>query len=249
MTAIVLEDLTTGAVDGDGVFDKLMSATKAHLEVEFRKGAIKGTEYAQVYLGQVQQVLQTAVQYINLQQKSDLESQLLEQQVLLAKAQVEQTQAQVELTQQQTLNAAAQKLQIEAQTDLITEQKANEILQGKVLVAQECLLRAQYDGTLQTTLKSSAETDLLKQKIVTEKAQTLELGVDTNSVIGRQKELYAKQSAGFDRDAEQKAVKIWTDTWNARRMTDDGTVADGVNMLADTTGGRLMNKLLTGIGA
>jgi len=32
-------------------------------------------------------------------------------------------------------------------------------------------------------------------------------------------------------------------------MTDDGTVADGTNKLDDTTGGRLMTKLLAGIGA
>jgi hypothetical protein len=158
-------------------------------------------------------------------------------------------QAQTDQIRAEIVNLGKQGYLIEAQTAVQTNTAANEILQGTVLVAQECLLRAQFDNTAQTTLKTGAETDLLKQKIVTEKAQTLELGVDDNSVIGRQKALYAAQKDGFQRDAEQKAVKIWTDTWNARRMTDEGTVADGVNMLADVTGGRLMNKLLTGIGA
>lgn len=62
MNEITLADLTEGKLLGSGVFDKLMSATKDHLEAEFRKGAIKGAEYSQVYLGQVQQVLSTSVQ-------------------------------------------------------------------------------------------------------------------------------------------------------------------------------------------
>jgi hypothetical protein len=228
MTEITLNDLTTGTLGGAGVFDKLMASTKAHLDDQFLEGRIKGAEYATVYLGQVQQVLQTSVAFLAQRQKIGLEAELLAKQIELTQAQVEQAQA---------------------QTALLGAQKDNEILQGKVLVAQECLLKAQFDATMATAEKTAAETDLLKQKIVTEKAQTLELGVDDNSVIGRQKELYVKQSAGFDRDAEQKAVKIWTDTWNARRMTDDGTVADGVNMLSDVTGGRLMSKLLSGIDA
>ena len=50
-TPIALADLTTSLVDGEGVFDVLMRANKAHLEQEFIKGRIKGPEYAQVYLG------------------------------------------------------------------------------------------------------------------------------------------------------------------------------------------------------
>ena len=39
------------------------------------------------------------------------------------------------------------------------------------------------------------------------------------------------------------------DTWNVRRTTDDGTVADTTNMLNDATIGRAINKMLSGVGA
>lgn len=368
MTAITLSNLTDGELNGKGIFDQLMVACKAHLEAEFKKGAIKGPEYAQVYLGQVQSVMQTALQFISLQSKIGLEADLLAAQVALANAQLAQTQAQTDLVKQQVanalvekslieakvaqaaaekaqteaqtamigqqqanlvleasniplqglhlkaqtslvdqqlVNAQAEKLQTEAQTQLIGQQKANLIVeqanmtkqgdqlvaqtaltgqqkknleleaanipkqgaqieaqttlvtqqkenaaQEKLnLVAQECLLKAQYNNTMQGIQKGIAETSLLAQKTVTEKAQTMAIGVDEDSIIGRQKQLYAKQAAGFDRDSEQKVAKIMIDTWNVRRTTDEGTVADGTNKLNDATIGRAVDKMLVGVGA
>jgi hypothetical protein len=68
-------------------------------------------------------------------------------------------------------------------------------------------------------------------------------------VLGKQKLLYAAQTNGFTRDAEQKAAKILVDSWNVRRTTDDATVADSNNMLNDVTIGRFVNKLAAGVGA
>ena len=75
------------------------------------------------------------------------------------------------------------------------------------------------------------------------------MGVDENSVVGRQKLLYKAQTDGFSRDAEQKAAKLLVDSWSTRRATDEGTVADATNMLNDATVGRSVKKLLAGVGA
>ena len=263
MTAITLKDLTEAKLDGAGVFDQLMVAAKAHLDAEQKKGTIKGPEYSQVYIGQVQAILQTSVQFLFNQQKIGLEAQLLEQQIELAKVQVAQANAQIALIEAQTaaskadkaLNEAqeakvrAETLNVPKQGAILDVQKDNEVLQGKVLVAQECKLKAEFDLTQQSTLKAGAETDLLVQKVATEKAQILGLGVDDNSVVGRQKALYKAQTDGFTRDAEQKAAKIMIDSWNVRRTTDDGTVADTVNKLNDANIGRAVDKLLGGVGA
>lgn len=230
-----LNDLTTGVLEGTGVFDKLMATAKAHLDAEFKKGSIRGPEYSQVYLGQVQAVLQTSVQFLANRQKISLEADLLAAQIALAGAQLLQVQAQTEL--------------VHAQTELAVQQKLNAVIEGTVLVAQECKLRAEYDLTVNTTLKTTSEIALLSQKVATERAQTQDIGVDDNSVIGKQKALYQAQTSGFTRDAEQKAAKLLIDTWNARRMTDEGTVADGVNMLNDATVGAFVTKLKAGIGA
>lgn len=225
---ITLPSLTTATLDGTGVFDVLMRANKAHLESEFTQGRIKGAEYATVYLGSLESVMNAAITFLLQKDKNALEAQLVAQQILLAQVEV--------------IKANAQVLQIEAQTRNL----AAELL---VLQAQKCKLDAEYDLLLSTNLKTAEEIELLKWKAVTEKAQTSGAGVDANSVIGKQMALYGAQSDGFKRDAEQKAAKIMVDSWNVRRTTDEGTVADATNKLDDSTVGRAVNKLLTGVGA
>jgi hypothetical protein len=284
MTTIAVTDLTQATLEGTGIFDVLMRANKAHLEAEFSKNRIKGAEYATVYLGSLTQVMQTALQFLLTKEKTDLEAQLLQKQILLAQKQIDkasaellQIEAQTELVTQQkanllaeaanipkqgllldanlaqvvqqTQNLLTQKTQIEAQTELTIQQKANAILEGTVLVAQECKLRAEFDLIMANILKANQETALLSQKVATERAQTTALGVDEDSVLGKQKLLYQAQTNGFTRDAEQKAAKLMVDTWNVRRTTDEGTVADSVNMLNDVAVGRAVTKLLTGVGA
>ena len=277
ITPITLNDLTLATLDGTGVFDVLMRANKAHLEAEYSKNRIKGAEYATVYLGSLEPVLNTALQFLLQKDKIALEAQLIEQQILLAQvevikanAQVLQTQAQTELVKQQTANALAELAiiqanalkipaeiaQLEAQTRLTDQQKVNLVAeslnipkQGLVLDGQKCKLDAEFDLLQTTNLKTVEEKQLLLWKTNTEKAQTLNAGVDDNSVIGKQKALYAAQTSGFTRDAEQKAAKVMVDSWNVRRTTDEGTVADGTNMLNDAAVGRAINKLLSGVGA
>lgn len=235
MTTIAVTDLTLATLEGTGVFDVLMRANKAHLEAEFNKNRIKGAEYATVYLGSLTQVMQTALQFLLTKEKTDLEAQLLQKQILLAQAQIDKT--------------ASEKLQVEAQTQLINQQKINAITENTVLIAQECKLRAEFDLIMSNVLKSNQETTLLTQKVATERAQVTALGVDADSVVGRQKALYVAQTNGFVRDAEQKAAKLMVDTWNVRRTTDEGTVADSVNNLNDAAVGRAVTKLLAGVQA
>jgi hypothetical protein len=221
VTPITLANLTTTTLEGAGVFDVLMRANKVHLDSEFSKGRIKGSEYATVYLGSLEAVLSASVAFLLQRDKSILEVQLLEQQVL----------------------------QVQAQTALVTQQKANAIIEGTVLTGTKCKLDAEYDVLILTKDKTAQETALLGQKALTERAQTTALGVDVDSVVGRQKALYVAQTTGFTRDAEQKAAKVMVDSWNVRRTTDEGTVADATNMLNDAAVGRAVTKLLGGVGA
>ena len=312
MTTIAVTDLTQSTLEGTGVFDVLMRANKAHLEAEFNKNRIKGAEYATVYLGSLTQVMQTALQFLLTKEKTDLEAQLLEKQILLAQKQIDkataeltQIAAQTELINQQKANLIAEaanipkqglvldaqklqitqqttnliaegqnipkqgllidankaqviqqtdnlvttKLQAEAQTLLVNQQKANAVIEGTVLVAQECKLRAEFDLITSNTVKAAQETALLTQKVVTERAQVTAMGVDDNSVVGKQKLLYQAQTDGFKRDAEQKAAKLMIDTWNVRRTTDsDNTAATSTNRLSDVDVGSAVSKMLTGVG-
>ena len=277
MAEIVLADLTTATVDGTGVFDVLMRATKVHLDEEYSKNRIKGPEYATVYLGSLTQVMNQSLQFLLTSQKTDLELQLMEAQIRAADAQVLLVQAQTELAIQEKLNAENQWLllaeqkakmvaetallgqqltnlqanlpQIEAQTAMIVQQRLNTITEEVVLQKQICKLAAEFDLLMEQKLKTATETTLLAQKVNTEKAQTTSLGVDADSVVGRQKQLYGAQADGYRRDAEQKAAKLMVDSWNTRRMTDEGTVADGLNKLSDGYVGQAIRQLLEGVDA
>lgn len=312
MTTITIADLTTATIDGSGVFDTLMKANKAHLDAEYSKDRIKGAEYATVYLGSLESVMNTALQFLLQREKIGLEAQLMALQVDIAQLQKEKTMVELEMLRlslakvpaeiavleqqttnmrsenlgivaktaqttqqtqnlqregyniprqgllldgqvaqvtQQTANLLADNAGIVAKTGLTQRQTANAVFEGDVLQSQNCKLKAEFDLTKGTVLKVAAETTLLDQKTVSEKAQTLNVGVDDNSVIGRQKLLYKAQTDGFQRDAEQKAAKLMVDTWNVRRTTDEGTVADGTNLLNDAAIGRAVSKMLAGINA
>lgn len=221
MAEITNQQLTETTLEGQGVFDYLMRATKAHLDEEYQKNRIRGPEYSQVYLGAMQSVMQYSIQFLLEKQRADKQAELL----------------------------AAQIITEQKQQALLTEQTNNAITQNTVLVAEECKLRAEYDVLLEQRLKTVEETGLLAQKRVTERAQTVGTGVDVDSVIGRQKALYEAQRDGFLRDAEQKAAKVLVDSWNVRRTTDEGTQANVTNQLDDASVGRAVGKLLTGVNA
>ncbi len=221
VTPVTLPELTTAQVSGTGVFDTLMRAQKEHLEQEYKAGRIKGSDYATVYLGSMQATLNGAIQFLLEKDKASLAAEKVQAEIALVGAQKA-------LVEQQTLNAVAE---------------------HAVLVATECKLRAEWDLLRENVLKAASEIALLNQKLLTEKAQTTALGVDEDSVIGRQKALYGAQTQGYARDAEQKAADLMFRSWATRRTTDEATVADATNKLADVYVGRAMDKLLTGVGA
>jgi hypothetical protein len=249
VTPITLNELTTVALNGTGVFDVLMRATRAHLQEEFERGRIKGSEYATVYLGSVQQVMQTSLEFLLRKEKQNLESELLMQQIEVAKAEVEIARQNALKIPKEIEILVAQKAQIVAQTALTEQQRLNAVTENTVLVAQECKLKAEFDVLKSTDLKTQQETSLLTQKTATERSQTQAIGVDENSVVGRQKALYVAQTNGFARDAENKVAKLMIDTWNVRRTTDQGTIADTTNKLDDATVGRAVTKMLAGVNA
>lgn len=95
--------------------------------------------------------------------------------------------------------------------------------------------------------KTDAEVLLLNQKKETELAQVSDL-VATGTVagiIGKQKNLFQKQTDGFDRDAEQKLAKIMVDTWSVRQTTTGATVDS--NGLSDADIADVLTKAKTGI--
>lgn len=136
VTPVDLPSLTTKAVDGTGVFDVLMQANKAHLEQEFNKGRLRGPEFATVYLGSLEAVLQASVNFLLQRDKATLEGQLLNQQVLNAVT--------------EGLVLTAQKCKLDAEFDVLmaTKLKVDQetmLLQWKVQTEKAQTLAAGVD--------------------------------------------------------------------------------------------------------
>lgn len=87
MTDINFTDVTTGTLDGTGVFDQLMRSLKTHIKEEWDEGRLKGSDYSTVYLGSMQTAIAQAIMFV-LEKDSKAK-------------QAEMTQAQIELYNRQ----------------------------------------------------------------------------------------------------------------------------------------------------
>lgn len=255
LTNMPVERLTEAKLTGKGVFDVLMQSVKLHLEQEYNQNRIRGTEYSQVYLGSLTAILEQATRFLLDKDKSFYEIALVEAQVRLADAQVRLVEKQIEKEDQEAALRAAQVAKINR--DILTMDISDNLLTAQITKTNREILTMDISDNLLTAqvllaqaqkISTDAQSALVIQKTNTEKAQTLAAGVDVDSVVGKQKALYQSQIDGFKRDAEQKAARTMIDTWNARRTTDEGTVADATNRLDDSTIGKAVEKLLVGVG-
>ena len=179
ITPITNEDLTTKVVDGTGIFDELMTAANAHLDSQFKNERITGTQYAEVYLGQLQAVLANAVQFLIERDKTYLSNLLINAQIDLANKQVELAEKQIEQADKQ-LELLEKQIELQqAQSDLARQKIKTEIAQisdtvdgvavGGVIGAQVALYKQQRESFLrdaeQKSLKILADTWITRKTI------------------------------------------------------------------------------------
>lgn len=148
--------LTTNALDGTGVFDVLMSVVKKHLIEEFENDRITGEEYTQVYLGALQSVMQSALQF------------------LLNTQQEERIQAEIALTRQKTVTELAQ---TDDDIPVGLGFNGDSTIGGIVKLQKDKFV---LDSNLVTSQieHSEAQKDLIGQQIVSELSQTADTFTD-----------------------------------------------------------------------
>lgn len=237
---LVITDLTLKTLDGTGVLDQMLATMRVHLAEQFDKERIQGTEYAEVYLGAFQSTLAAAIQFLLARRKLGLDLKLQEAQISLTTAQEEQ------------IRAEAQKIPYEIQAlqkqlELADKQIAQADKQLELTEAQIQVQLKQLDLMAEQLEQAKAQTAYYEQRTITEKAQTSAGVAATGSVIGTQVALMNKQADGYDRNAEQQAAQIITNTWNVRRQTDEDTSANTTNKLDDASVGAVIAKLAAGI--
>lgn len=111
--------------------------------------------------------------------------------------------------------------------------------QGMYLIS----LTATVDGVTSTVTKSVT----IREEIPEVPIYPIPEYDPMSGVLGRQMDLYKKQTDGFDRDAEQKLSKIYVDAWNVQRGTDDnfGSCGSGLENMEIAS---ILNQARQGIG-
>ena len=192
-----IQELTTKQLNGTGVFDVLMSTSSIHIKEEYDKGRIRGQEYAQVYLGAMQAVLATSVEYLNRSKLLGIEIANQEKQGLLIEAQTALTEAQAnQVIQETTLKLPAEIANINASTalsdankDRVVEELTLIPLQGNLLTAQTTQVGAEtiltnkrVDQLTQELAKIPVEVQLLESQVLTQNAQNQLIAAQTEGV-------------------------------------------------------------------
>lgn len=206
-----LPKFTNKALD-EGLFDQLMAAVDGHLDKQYKDGRLRGTQYAEVYVGAISGVLQNTTQFL-------LGTMLIDEQKAKANAEVrlmDLEAAKVEL-EKDLLELEKEKLRYEidellpllklkqqAEIDLIRKQIEKLTAEIAMLVAQEALM-------IKQGLKLDKEIEFLTAKIRTEEANTIAGIAAAGSLIGKQMSLLEAQKLGFAGDIQVKTAKMYAD--------------------------------------
>lgn len=140
--------------------------------------------------------------------------------------------------------AAIQAATLVTQLELLELQKAQLQLQNEKLALEKLQTEQQTLLIASQVLTDAAQRGLIKQKTITETAQTQD---GYAGIVGQQKALYAAQTTGFTRDAEQKAAKLALDILATQLSTDDSMTVENTNMHPAAIGA-MVKKLCDGIG-
>lgn len=199
------ESLTTREVGGSGTFDALMESAHNHLKAEFKANRITGGEYTKAYIAMMESCMSNAVQFLLGRDQAYWAAAMAQIQAVTARVQLATSKAQFVLAKIQALSAKS------------------EYALTKMKIATEsetyCAALFNADQMLPQQLK------LITEQTEAQRAQTLDTRTDGAAVkgsVGKQKELYSQQITSYQRDAEVKASKLFTDAWITQKTIDEG---------------------------
>ena len=133
ITKVTVADLTSGAVNGTGSFDKLMAGISVHLKNEFDKNRITGAEYTKAFIASTELALNQGAAFALACDKQYWENLLTQQQAIVSRLQAENLLAEY----------AAKKLQL---AKLSSEFCISEYTLNNMLPAQLAMLNSQKLG-------------------------------------------------------------------------------------------------------
>lgn len=199
------ESLTTREVGGSGTFDALMESAHNHLKAEFKANRITGGEYTKAYIAMMESCMSNAVQFLLGRDQAYWAAALAQIQAVTARVTLATSKAQFVLAKLQALSAKSEYA----------------LTKMKIATESETYCAALFSASqmLPQQLK------LLTEQTEAQRAQTLDTRSDGATVtgsVGKQKELYSQQITSYQRDAEVKASKLFTDAWITQKTIDEG---------------------------
>lgn len=205
ITKVTNESLTTREVGGSGTFDALMESAHNHLKAEFKANRITGGEYTKAYIAMMESCMSNAVQFLLGRDQAYWAAALAQIQAVTARVTLATTKAQFVLAKIQALSAKSEYA----------------LTKMKIATESETYCAALFNASqmLPQQLK------LVTEQTEAQRAQTLDTRSDGATVtgsVGKQKELYSQQITSYQRDAEVKASKLFTDAWITQKTIDEG---------------------------
>lgn len=255
---------STNPSNGTGVFDVLIKAVEIHIQEQYAQLRITSDDFAVVYLGAIQSTMAESLKFILAEQAAGLEADLLAEKI---KSEIKNNEVGglIDLQKADAEASTAGKLQqtlTEVENTLLAKEKTeSEILankddgviaqQTKKLINENLVLQERVLSEKAQTAKTDAEKNLLNEKTFTEEAQTKDIvnGIPVSGIVGEKKKLFTAQTDGFQRDAEQKILKIMVDSFNVAKNADPtGVSGNNSNNLSDSDIGAVVAKAKSGIG-
>ena len=195
---LTVDSLTECVVDGEGCFDKVMTALKAHLNVEYDAGRITGSEYTKAYIASMQGALQFSVQYLLGKDNAHFSALGAQAASLRANVEAYTAKAQLAIAQAQAhMNKAQYAVEVlklgatDTQRDLVIEQAKQVIAQTSLTGAQQSLTTEQVKTQEKQTAHLGKQTDLVEEQIEQTTAQTGLISSQTN--VQKQQEKLLKE--------------------------------------------------------
>lgn len=230
---VEVEEVTTGTLNGTGAFDKFMAAMRANLQAEFEKGRITGADYTKAYIAMFDSTMNNAVQFALQKDQTYWQAvlgqiQAITGKVALVNATIESSRLQLEaLTSQASYALTKLRLSTEDVAYCTSKYNLESILPLNKVGLEYQNQQAQY--TLSSLMPQQLK--LLVEQTEVQRSQTLDVRTDGQLVVGtvgKQKDLYAQQITSYQRDAEVKAARMFSDTWITQKTIDEGLTAPAV---------------------
>ncbi len=177
MSEINIDDLTSGLLNGDGVFDKLMEASQIRLEDAFTRNRITATDYSNILNQSMGAAMQQSIAFLLGKQEADAQAELTKAntllvtqqtalattQQLIAEQELLNLQVQKELLDKQSLEADQQLLHLTAQT-VIVEEGLNTALADTAVKEQQVINLVNADRKMDVDIaRVESDTALIEQ--------------------------------------------------------------------------------------